>query len=365
MTLVADTNGAQRKVLFTGYAPVHFVCFQPLLERMAALPGVETRVSGGLRSKTPEGEVLHDSEALYAPFGLPPESVLTVEQIREMDFDLLFCANTKRIEPRSFGRSIEIFHGMSFRNKAVREENTGNDRYFVLGPYMMRRFREFGFFAPRDDRAVEVGFPKTDRLLDGSLDRDAILRAHGFSGERPVILYAPTGAKRNSLETMGEDLIRLLSATDDYDLLVKPHDHPKNKIDWFARLAPLEHAHLKLVRDPDVVPDLYVADLLISDASSVVNEYALLDRPIVFLDVPELLEAAGGNGSALDLETWGRRGGEVANNPVAAAAAVANCLSDPGRRSDVRAEIVNDLFYNPGAATDAAIEFLRGELSLA
>ena len=356
-------NGAVR-VLFTGYAPVHFVCFQPLFERLGALPGVDAHVSGGLRSKTPEGEVRYDTDGLYEPFELSPDSVLTVDEIREMDFDMLFCANTKRIEPRSFERSIEIFHGMSFRNKAIREENTGNDRYFVLGPYMMRRFREFGFFKARDPRAVEVGFPKTDRLLEGSLDRGAILRTYGFSGERPVILYAPTGAKQNSLETMGEDLLRLLSATAQYDLLVKPHDHPKNKIDWFERLAPLEHEHLKLVREPDVVPTLFVSDLLISDASSVVNEYALLDRPIVFLDVPELLEAAGRNGSALDLDTWGRRGGETATNPVAAVAAVAEGLSDPGRHSEVRAGIVDDLFYNPGQATDAAMEFLREELSL-
>jgi len=156
----------------------------------------------------------------------------------------------------------------------------------------------------------------------------------------------------------------LLSATGEYDLLVKPHDHPKTKLNWFERLAPLEHEHLKLVRAPDVVPTLFVADLLISDASSVVNEYALLDRPIVFLDVPELLEAAGRNGSALDLDTWGRRGGETATNPVAAVAAVAEGLSDPGRHSEVRAGIVDDLFYNPGQATDAAMEFLREELSL-
>ena len=352
------------RVLFTGYAPVHFVCFQPLFERLGARPGVDAYVSGGLRSKTPDREVRYDTDGLYEPFELPRDAVLTVDEIRETDFDVLFCANTKRIEPRSFDQSVEIFHGMSFRNKAIREENTGNDRYFVLGPYMMRRFREFGFFGDDDRRAVEVGFPKTDRLLDGTLDRDTILRTYGFSGERPVVLYAPTGAKRNSLETMGEDLIRLLSATGEYDLLVKPHDHPKTKLNWFERLAPLEHEHLRLVRAPDVVPTLFVADLLISDASSVVNEYALLDRPIVFLDVPELLEAAGGDGSALDLDTWGRKGGEVAANPVAAAAAVADGLANPGRRSNVRAGIVQDLFYNPGRATDAAMDFLSAELCL-
>ena len=351
-------------VLFTGYAPVHFVCFRPLFDRLSTMADVSVHVSGGLRSKTVEGDVVYDTEAMYAPFGLPPEAVLSVEQIREMDFDCLCCSNTKRIEPLSHGRSIEIFHGMSFRNRAIREENTGNDNYFVLGPYMLRRFQDRGFFGAQDPRAVRVGFPKTDRLLDGSLDRDAILDAHGFSGQRPVILYAPTGAKRNSLETMGEELIRLLRETNLYDVLVKPHDHPKNKIDWFERLAPFEDEHTRLVRAPDVVPSMFVADLLISDASSVANEYALLDRPMVFLDVPELLEAAGGEGSSLDLETWGRKAGVVAADPAAAVAAVAESLQEPDRGGDVRAGIVRDLFYNPGHATDVAVDWLRKELKI-
>jgi hypothetical protein len=352
------------KLLFTGYAHVHFVCFKPLFDRLVELPDVEVCVSGGLRSKTIDGETVHDAPAMYDPFGLPAESVLSVEQIEERDFDFLFCANTKRIAPRNYGCSVEIFHGMSFRNRAIREENMGSDYYFVLGPYMMRRFEQRGFFRSDDPRAIEIGFPKTDRLLNGTLSREAILGDHGFSGDRPVVLYAPTGARQNSLETMGEELIRRLTATRLYDLLVKPHDHPKNKIDWLERLTPLESEHTRIVRDPDVVPSLFVADLLISDASSVANEYALLDRPIVFLDVPELLDAAGRGPSSLDLDTWGRRGGEIVDDPAAAVAAVEKGLREPDRQSTVRAGIATDLFYNPGRATDAAIDWIQREMSL-
>jgi hypothetical protein len=360
-----NVNGSKTRLLFTGYAPVHFVCFKPLYDRLIELPGLEVYLSGGLRSKGIDGELLHDAPAMYGPFRVRPGSVLSVEQIREMDFELLFCANTKRIEPRSFERSIEIFHGMSFRNRAIREENMGCDHYFVLGPYMMRRFQQGGFFQSNDRRAVETGFPKTDRLLNGTLDREQILREQGLSGDRPVVLYAPTGLRQNSLETMGEEVIRRLSATGLYDLLVKPHDHPKNKIDWFERLAPLEDEHTRLVRDLDVVPSLFVADLLISDASSVANEYALLDRPIVFLDVPALLEAASGDRSSLDLDTWGRKGGEVVGDSASAVAAVAAGLREPRCRSAARAGIVSDLFYNPGSATDAAVEWVRAETGLA
>src|SRR3954454_11375951 len=336
-------------VLFTGYAPVHYACFRPLHEALARESGIEVRLAAGTRPKLDLGTYAYDPQAMFGPFGVDGDEGLTVEEIAELDVDALFCANTKAIRPRSAGRTIEIFHGMSFRNLAVREENAGKDAYFLLGatrgrdayyfpgPYMRRAFAERGLLPDGDPRAVPIGFPKTDRLLDGSLDREAILAAEGLSGERPVLLYAPTGAKHNSLETMGEDVLRRLKGSGSFDVLVKLHDHPKNAIDWRARLAPLEDEHLRVARSPDVIESLFVADALISDASSVSNEYALLDRPMAFLDVPRLIEhARSREGSALDLETWGRRAGPVVEEPGQVVAAVAGELEHPERRSAVR-----------------------------
>ncbi len=351
-------------VLFTGYAHAHFACFRPVFEALRAAPGVDVRVSGGLRSKVGDS-VAYDTRAMYAPFGVPEDAVLSMDELAELECDVLFCANTKAIRPRSHDVAVQIFHGLSFRNRAVRSANDGYNRYFVIGPYMQRRLEEQGVLAAGDARALPIGFPKTDRLLDGTLDRAEILAGHGIAGDRPVLLYAPTGARQNSLETMGEELLGRLAAEDRYDVIVKPHDHPKNPIDWFARLAPLEGEHLRVVRDPDVIPLLFAADLLLSDASSVANEYALLDRPIVFLDVPELLAAAAAEDDRLDLGTWGRRGGIVAPDADAAVSAVAEALADPSIGSDVRRAMTADLFYNPGRATDAALDWLLREMALA
>ncbi len=141
------------------------------------------------------------------------------------------------------------------------------------------------------------------------------------------MLYAPTGERHNSMETMGEELIAKLGAVDRYDLLVKPHDHPHSTIDWWERLAPLETEHVRLVHERDVIHTLSIADLLITDASSVANEYTLLDRPIVFIDVPELFELTLRKHARLDLETWGRRGGEVADGVSEALDAVESGLA--------------------------------------
>ena len=351
-------------MLFTGYAPVHYACFRPLQRELEAVGGVDVLLAGGTRSRAEDGSYRYDRAGMFAPFGVDPDTVLPVDDLAELDVDLVVCANTKAILPRFTERVVEIFHGLSFRNLSVREENAGKDAYFLVGPYMRRAFTERGLLEGDDDpRGVSVGFPKTDALLDGTHDRDAIIAREGLSGERPVVLYAPTGAKHNSLETMGEDVLRRLKESAAFDVLVKLHDHPKNRIDWRSRLAPLEDEHLRVAQSPDVVELMTAADVLLSDASSVSNEFSLLDRPMVFLDVPELIaNAAARENSALDLETWGRRCGDVVTGPEDAVATLERALAEPGRHGEVRRAMAADLFYNPGTATKAAVGWLMREL---
>ena len=349
-----------KRVLFTGYAPVHFVCFRPIYERLRRLPDVEVFVSGEGHGNAERA----GARELYRPFRIPARRVLPLATVRRQRFDLVFCAHVSGYFPREDGGRVQIFHGLSFRNMAVRRDVLVYDYLFITGPYMQRAFREQQLLRPDDPRLVPVGFPKVDRLVDGTLDRVSILRRLGLSGRRPVVLYAPTGQKGNSLETVGVEVIRRLRASGRFDVLVKLHDHPRDgSVDWARELRPLLDAHTKLVRDFDIVPYLFVADLLLSDASSVSSEYSLLDRPMVFLDVPEMIQAMRAKGRAVDLDTWGRRGGETVRWPDEAVDAVREGLAHPTRKRDIRRAMARDLFFNPGRATDAALAWIREKLA--
>ena len=352
------------RILFAGYAPVHFVCFKPLYERLRRLRGVEIVLSGG-RDEGPEGEAPLSAKELYAPFRLPPRQIVEREAMERQKFDLVFCAHVSGYFPAEDKERIQLFHGVSFRNMAVRRDVLVYDRLFVVGPYMRRLFTDKQMLRDADPRLVNVGFPKLDRLVDGTLDRRAILKRLGFSGRRPVLLYAPTGQKDNSLEHTGEAVIERLRATNRYDLIIKLHDHPRDRTtDWPKRLRPLLDRHTRLVHDYDIVPYLFASDLLITDASSVSNEYSLLDRPMVFLDVPQLLVAMQKKGVALDLDTWGRKGGVTTRWPDESVEAVEWSLAHPRAASRLRRAMARDLFYNPGRATDVAVEWVRRRLEL-
>ncbi len=351
-----------RRILFAGYAPVHFICFQPLYERLRRMRGIEIVLSGG-RDVMPEGNGKLTARALYAPFRLPPDRIVELDRMRKQTFDLVFCAHVSGYFPKDEQERIQLFHGVSFRNMAVRRDVLVYDRLFLTGPYMRRLFTESQMLRDRDAKLVNIGFPKLDRLVNGELDRASILRRIGFSGRRPVILYAPTGQKDNSLEHTGEAVLERLRATGKYDILIKLHDHPRDRgTDWPTRLKPLLDRHTKLATGLDVVPYMYVADLLLTDASSVSSEFSLLDRPMVFLDVPQLLSAMTKKGVALDLDTWGRKGGVTVRWPDDAVEAIGWSLAHPGHASKLRRAMARDLFYNPGHATDAALDWVLQRL---
>jgi len=111
-----------------------------------------------------------------------------------------------------------------------------------------------------------------------------------------------------------------------------------------------------------VVPLLVAADLLVTDASSVAYEFTLLDRPIVFMDVPEIIN--GPRAHKIDLETWGRKGGEVLTDPSELRKTVPFLLEHPETKSEIRQAIAKDLFYKPGTATERAVQQLYENMEL-
>ncbi len=352
---------ARARIVFAGYAPVHFVCFQPIYERLRRSRNVDVFLSGGREAM--EGRPALTAAQLYAPFRVPRSRVIGLNQMRARDFDMVFCAHVSGYFPRHDEERVQLFHGVSFRNMAVRRDVLVYDHLFIVGPYMKRLFTGQQMLRQTDPRLVPIGFPKLDRLVDGSLDRRALLRRVRLSGRRPILLYAPTGQAGNSLEHTGEAVLSRLKKTGKYDILIKLHDHPRDRtVDWPARLKPLLDDHTRLVTGFDVVPYMYLADLLITDASSVSNEYSLLDRPMVFLDVPQLLANMRRKGVALDLETWGRKGGATVQWPDEAVEAVASALAHQRRDGAVRRAMARDLFYNPGRATDAAVSWIMRRL---
>jgi CDP-glycerol glycerophosphotransferase (TagB/SpsB family) len=343
---------ASKRVLFTGYAPVHFLCFLPLYRRLQADPRVEVWLSGGFRSKD-EDHLSFAIDGFYDPFPVDRSRVIAPDRIRDESYDVLVCAHlSDTLFPGCAHKTVQIFHGVSFKNLAVREQYLDYDYLCLAGRYHAQAYHRAGL-ARREGQCLVTGMPKLDCLVMGAFDRDEFLRARRLDPALPTVLYAPTGTKHNSMETMGLDVIARVGMADKWNLLIKLHDHPKNTaIDWAALVTARESDRIRLVREVDVVPYLQAADVLLTDASSVSIEYTLLDRPMVFLDVPELLQNVVARGGFLDLETHGRKMGDLVERAEEVPAALADALAHPERHRAERLATARHMFHDPGRATE-------------
>jgi hypothetical protein len=355
----------RKRVLFTGYAPVHFVCFLPIYRRLAEDPAIELWLSGGFKRELDDETVTFDLQGFYDPFPVARERVIPVERARAESFDVLVCAHlSDTLFPGAVGRTVQIFHGVSFKNLLVRDRALRFDVLCLPGRYHAELYRQRGLVPAGEPRCFLAGYPKTDPLADRAIDRSA-LAAFDLDPDLPTLLFAPTGEKRNALEVHGVDAIRAIRDTRRYNLLIKPHDHPKRAIDWFSELAKLEDRRTRMVRGLDVVPYLKAADLLITDASSVAFEYTLLDRPIVFLDVPRLLEKVQKRAPALDLETYGRKIGAIAQGADDVVAVIDDSLAHRDREAPIRRAAAEHIFYKPGTAGERVSGLVRWAAGLA
>lgn len=336
----------RRSILFFAKDPHNVAVYERVVRRLLDDPRFRVSLTSRNVHSRP-------ANAVFDGFDLPRSLRVhhRIAAFRRYDLylspDVFILAKRSRIK-------VHTFHGISIKGKAFSDKALSFDRLFLIGPYQRRRFSERGILPENDPRFVPVGMPKTDAFFDGSIDRDAYLVKQGLDPGRKTLLYAPTWRPESSLNRMGEALIRSMKDSP-WNLMVKLHDlsyEIKGGVDWSKKLEALKAPHIAIIREGNVTPALFSADLLISDASSVANEYTLLDRPIVFIDVPELFEKYR---DSIDLEGWGQSSGPVVRSIDELHAQIEASFADPSRYQLQRRRIAEEGFYNPGGATEAAI----------
>lgn len=271
--------------------------------------------------------------------------------------------------PRGTAR-VQIFHGVAgkYDFDAPTESMRGWDRLFFVNQRRLSNFVRSGAIVEGSPAARLVGMPKVDCLVDGTFQRDAILTAHGLDPARPTVLYAPTWSPESSLNKMGEALIARLVRRP-VNLIVKLHDRSldlrqeySGGVDWAARLSPLLPAgHSLLARNPNITEYLAAADVMVTDHSSAGFEYLLLDRPLVRIEIPDLLRRANVHPDYVDLIASAATTVQSADE---AASAVDTALSNPHDGSASRRAVAGELFYRPGTAAVRAARELSEVLEL-
>jgi len=208
-------------------------------------------------------------------------------------FDVVFCGSPLS-KPEKYGTAIlcNVDHGPGIKTLRYRHFLKQPDTHyhcFIEGKYRIDKFKKYGL--DKIEFLHDVGLPKLDMLFDGTYKKETLIKEYNLDPKKKIILYAPS-YKPTSIFTIGKEVIAL---SNKYNLIVKLHPYSwsgkyashsqhrffeklKTKYPNFI-LVPKEHHN--------ILPYIFIADTMISDGSSVINEFLALERCGIIVDLPD------------------------------------------------------------------------------
>jgi hypothetical protein len=353
-------RSGRRRLLVDARTPVNFTMVAPVVRAMEQDPRIEfwftaSEEPGRVR------EIFHEAPGVRTVH--PRRAAL-------MKFDAYIASDFMwALLPRGV-RRVQVFHGVGGKygfdapTRSMREWH----RLFFVNERRLRNFVAAGAIGADSPAVRLVGMPKVDCLVDGTFSRTAVLSSLGLDPLRPTVLYAPTWSPASSLNAMGTALIERLGGLP-VNLVVKLHDRSRDLrerysggVDWVSTLQPMMRDGRSVIAPAhDISPYLVAADLMITDHSSAGFEFLLLDRPIVRIHRPALIEAANIHPDYVALLA---SVSDSVDGVDEAMHAVERGLGDPAARSADRRQVAADLFYRPGGATARSVAALYDVIEL-
>lgn len=169
------------------------------------------------------------------------------------------------------GIKVQVFHGLEWKKKGHFVIRDCFDLYCTHGAATTTRFNELAnqhqFFDVK-----ETGWPKLDNLFNTPKEQY-------FSNKLPTILFAPTFSPALTSAPFLYEEIAALVNDKKYNWLIK--FHPKMDTKWLELYAQLSSENLKIITSSNINSLLQSADIMVSDTSSVIGEFALLGKPVI------------------------------------------------------------------------------------
>lgn len=179
------------------------------------------------------------------------------------------------------GLKTQIFHGLAGEKKGHFRIRHYFDLYLTQGPYFTNKFIALKN-KHKDFDVIETGWPKLD-IYGKSLNEYTSFKNNllNKTNAKQIVLYAPTFSPKLTSAPHLEQEIRALALNKKYLIIFK--FHPLMDIDLIEKYKSIanEFDNVIYVEEKNIIKYLIISDLLISDTSSVVYEFLLLNKPVI------------------------------------------------------------------------------------
>lgn len=202
-----------------------------------------------------------------------------IQEIHDFQNDVIWVPGNE-VPHYLRGLKVQIFHGLAGEKKGHFRIRKYFDLYLTQGPYFTDRFKKLAK-KHKDFDVIETGWPKLDQLFlqkkSYGAEKEELLKKYGVKN---IILYAPTfSPSLTSTIDLKNEVFKL--ANSDTLLLIKFHDLMDQKIVKEYQSACEKVDNAEIVNDNNIIKYLILSDLMVSDTSSVVYEFLLLNKPVV------------------------------------------------------------------------------------
>lgn len=193
-------------------------------------------------------------------------------------------------------RVVQLWHGTGTIKKFGQDVNEGTLKkleyranqkitHLIVNNAQVKKEYASAFGIP-DDRIYVLGLPRTDLMLDRSFlerRRKSFFEDHEKLRGKKCILYAPTFRDAEVANPQIHLDIDRMSAElqPDEVLMIRLHPYVANQMGEELESGKWDNI-INVSGYPGVTTLLAAADMLITDYSSIIFEYCLLDRPMIF-----------------------------------------------------------------------------------
>ncbi len=160
------------------------------------------------------------------------------------------------------------------------------DSILCVGPHHVNEIRKHEEMQKLPTKAlVEAGYYRLERIYQAYQN----YVQNASPKKKKTILIAPSWGDKNVLESCGQQLIEVLLKKD-YVVIVRPHpETAKRAPELLEKLGAMFNKNRHFTLETSVSSDesILKADVLISDCSGIMVEYALgTERPFISMDIP-------------------------------------------------------------------------------
>lgn len=265
------------KILFKMFYLYHKAAYNPLIDIFSSDSQYDVAVSLS-NEVTRKFGIFNKKESNETLTGSLQKNVRISDENEH--FDIVIVPDV--VDEKKYGEALlcMLYHGLTFtKTVTYRElEKHKPNKYIIFAEsdYAVKQLEESDSL--HNSEVYKIGYPKLDPLFQTRLfDKEKIIRSLGLDISKQTVLYAPT-YKPTSVYELKDAIFK---ATQNYNLIVKLHhyawlgkyaSHSQHKI-FERRLKKYDHAVIIPYESYSIIPYLYIADTLVSEASGAITEF--------------------------------------------------------------------------------------------